>query len=98
VTPRRRATCNDRDVRLPLVFLHNQSGEDVFRAMRALRATRRCEESVVLSLTLVHEIRTVVGLAEPHDDTVVLLRPEHVKPPRVPSRWSRFARTFGCFL
>ena len=68
------------------IFLSNHSGDDVLRAYRA--APRR-EPSIVLSRTLVREIRAVTGFADAHEPTVFLLRVEHR---RKPSAWRRVAR------
>ena len=47
--------------------------------------------SIVLSTTLVEEIRNVLGLSGPRDSTMLLLRPEFVKPERISRRSIRVA-------
>ncbi len=90
---RRRVTCKP-DLRMPLIFFNNQSGDDVVQAMRA---ARRREAKVVLSHTLVRELRAARAGAGPRDDTVVLLRPEHRKRPHA-SRWTRWLRALGVLM
>jgi hypothetical protein len=72
------------------IFFHNQSGEEVLRAMQA--AASRREPTVVLSRALLVEIRMALGIAEPSEPTLVLLRREHRRKPRAARRSSRIAR------
>ena len=81
---------------MDLIFFNNQSGEDVIRAMQS---ARRREAKVVLSHTLVREIRSVLAMAEPTDDTVLLLRAEHRRRPRPDeSRWGRWLRALAIMI
>ena len=77
------------------IFFNNQSPEEVLRAMQV--APRR-EPKVVLSRTLLGEIRTVLAVAGPHDDTVLLLRPEYVRRKAPPSFLRRCLRVLGSVL
>jgi hypothetical protein len=81
--------------RMRPIFFNNQSSEEVLRAMQV--APRR-EPSVVLSRTLVSEIRSVLAIAGPHEDTVLLLRPEHVRKKAPPSFFDRCLRMLGSVL
>ena len=81
--------------RMRPIFFNNQSPEEVLRAMQV--APRR-EPKVVLSRTLVSEIRTVLAVAGPHEDTVLLLRPEHVRKKASPSFLRRCLRVLGSVL
>jgi hypothetical protein len=60
----------------PWIFLHNQSDD---ATIEALRGAPRREPTVVLSHTLVREIRLVLGIAHPRDPTVLMLWPKYVK-------------------
>lgn len=77
------------------IFFNNQSGDEVIRAMRAARVR---DASVVLSHTLVREIRSVLALAEPGDATVLLLRPEHRKARPRERVWGRLMRALGAVV
>ena len=58
------------------VFLNSETGEDVIQQL--VQSYRRSpRKSVMLSQSLEIDIRGFIGLAEPDDDTVVLLRPCH---------------------
>ena len=81
--------------RMGLIFFNNQSGDEVIRAMQA---ARRRDAKVVLSHTLVREIRSVLALSSPQEDTVLLLRPEHKKSRSSERVWDRWMRALGAVV
>jgi hypothetical protein len=59
-----------------VIFFHNQSDDATIDAMRG---APRYEPKVVLSHTLIREIRIVLGIAHPRDPTLLLLWPKYRK-------------------
>lgn len=60
-----------------MMFLNSETGEDVIQRILAVHRADPLE-AVLLSQSLEIDVRAALGLAEPDDDTVVLLRPQHV--------------------